>query len=69
MAYEFSEHDPELEPQASSARLGGPPRKFTGIGILDRRVRRRDRPDQSPLNARACSGVLGPRCFLRGWRP
>jgi hypothetical protein len=30
----FSEYESELEPQASSAR-GGPPRKFTGIGVLD----------------------------------
>ena len=34
MPYDFSEYESELEPQASSAR-GGPPRKFTGIGVLD----------------------------------
>jgi len=33
-----------LEPQASSARGGGPPRKFTGIGVLDP-----PRPPKRPL--------------------
>jgi len=32
--YDFPESEFELEPQASSAR-GGPPRKLSGIGILD----------------------------------
>lgn len=35
MPYEFAENEPELEPQASYARSGGPPRKHTGIGVLD----------------------------------
>ena len=34
MPYDFSEYESDLEPQACSAR-GGPPRKFTGIGVLD----------------------------------
>jgi hypothetical protein len=33
--YDFSESEFELEPQASPARGGGPPRKLSGIGILD----------------------------------
>jgi hypothetical protein len=33
--YDFAENEYELEPQASSARGGGPPRKRTGIGVLD----------------------------------
>jgi len=33
--YEFAENGDELEPQASSARGGGPPRKLTGTGVLD----------------------------------
>ncbi len=33
--YEFAENEFELGPQASSARGGGPPRKLTGIGVLD----------------------------------
>lgn len=35
MAYEFTENSYELEPQPSSAHSGGPPRKSTGIGVLD----------------------------------
>ena len=35
MPYEFAENEFELEPDTSAARSGGPPRKLTGIGILD----------------------------------
>jgi len=35
MPYEFSEWDDEPEPQAGSSRLGGPPGKSIGIGVLD----------------------------------
>jgi len=35
MPHEFAEYEPDLEPQAWSARGGGPHRKFTGIGVLD----------------------------------
>jgi hypothetical protein len=35
MPYDFQEWEQELEPQTSSARIGGPPRKLTGIGVLD----------------------------------
>jgi hypothetical protein len=35
MAYEYTEWDQQPEPEASSSRGGGPPRKNTGIGILD----------------------------------
>ena len=35
MPYEFTEWEQEPEPQASSSRAGGPPRKITGVGILD----------------------------------
>ena len=35
MPYDFPESEFELTSQASSARGGGPPRKLTGIGILD----------------------------------
>jgi hypothetical protein len=35
MPYEFRQREEELEAQASSARTGGPPRKSTGIGVLD----------------------------------
>jgi hypothetical protein len=33
--YDFAENEFELEPQASSAHGSGPPRKRTGIGVLD----------------------------------
>src|SRR6267143_4375897 len=35
MAYEFAENEFELEPESSSARGGGPPRKNTAAGVLD----------------------------------
>lgn len=35
MPYTFTEWDQELEPQASSSRWGGPPRKSTVAGVLD----------------------------------
>jgi len=35
MAYEFTEEGYEAEPQTSSGRAGGPPRKSIGIGVLD----------------------------------
>ena len=35
MPYDFAENEYELDPQASSARGNGPPRKRTGIGVLD----------------------------------
>jgi hypothetical protein len=35
LPYDFAENEFELDPQAASARGGGPPRKRTGIGVLD----------------------------------
>lgn len=35
MPYEFQDWEEDLQPLASAARLGGPPRKSTGIGVLD----------------------------------
>ena len=35
MAYEHTEWEHEPEPQASSSRSGGPPRKTVGTGVLD----------------------------------
>src|SRR5438132_1170506 len=35
LPYEFAENEYELDPQAASARGGGPPRKRTGAGVLD----------------------------------
>jgi hypothetical protein len=33
--HDFGAYDPEPEPQSSSSRFGGPPRKSTGIGVID----------------------------------
>jgi hypothetical protein len=33
--YDFAEYEDEPQPQAASARGGGPPRKLTGTGVLD----------------------------------
>jgi hypothetical protein len=35
VGYDFADYDDDLEPQACSLRGGGPPRKGTGIGVLD----------------------------------
>jgi len=35
MPYEFREWEKEPEPSACSARRGGPPLKWAGIGVLD----------------------------------
>jgi hypothetical protein len=35
MPYEFTESEPDLDPQVSSVRGGGPQRKRTGMGVLD----------------------------------
>ena len=35
MPYEFAENEFELDPASSPARSGGPPRKLTGVGVLD----------------------------------
>jgi hypothetical protein len=35
MPYEFQGWEEELEPLAASARMGGPPRKSIGVGVLD----------------------------------
>jgi len=42
--YEFAENEFALEAEASSARSGGPPRKPTGIGVIDPPV-----PPKRPL--------------------
>jgi hypothetical protein len=35
MGYEYHEREQELEPQAASSRGSLPPRKITGVGVLD----------------------------------
>lgn len=63
MPHEFNEFEPEPEPQGSSAHGGGPPRKQTGIGILDPPVPPRRPPGPIPqtpasLVFRIVAGVL-----------
>ncbi|HXA56015.1 MAG TPA: hypothetical protein VNU84_01180 [Candidatus Acidoferrum sp.] len=45
MPYEFSEHEPELQPDAGGSRSGVPPRKHTGAAVLDPPV-----PPRRPLS-------------------
>ena len=61
--YEFAENEFELDPLASSARGGEPPRKLTGIGVLDPPVSPKRPPGPIPvlpssLFFRVLSGVL-----------
>jgi len=52
--YEFEENEFALEPEASSARSGGPPPKLTGTGVIDPPV-----PPKRPL------GPIPASVFLR----
>jgi hypothetical protein len=63
MPYEFAENEFELVPEASSAHTGGPPRKLTGIGVLDPPVPPRRPPGPIPaaptsLFLRVLGGLL-----------
>jgi hypothetical protein len=44
MPYEFTDREYEPEAQASSSRGGVPPRKITGVGVLDPPVPPRKQP-------------------------
>jgi hypothetical protein len=48
MAYQFTEYEDELVPDASAALSGGPPKKLTGIGVLDPPASPRHPMRQSP---------------------
>jgi hypothetical protein len=48
MLYDFAENECEPEALAGSARGGGPARKFTGIGFLDRPVPPKRQPGLLP---------------------
>jgi hypothetical protein len=56
MPYEFQEWESEPKAQASSARGGVPPRKLTGVGVLDPLVPPRRPP--GPLAALPASFLL-----------
>jgi len=63
MAYEFTENEFELEPEAASSRGGFPPRKSTGIGVLDPPVPPKRPPGpipaaRMPLTLRILAGLL-----------
>ena len=63
MPYEFSENEFELEAAPSSAHSGGPPRKFTGIGVLDPPVPPKRPPGPIPgppasLHLRILGGLM-----------
>ena len=63
MPHEFSENEFEPEPAASSGRAGGPPRKFTGVDVLDSPVPPKRPPGPIPatpasLLLRVLGGLL-----------
>src|SRR5579862_6641904 len=58
MGYEFIEREDELEAQASSSRGGLPPRKITGVGVLDPPV-----PPRKPGADCSHSGILACERF------
>lgn len=63
MAYDFAENEFEPEVLAASARGGSPPRKFTGIGVLDPPIQPRRPPEPIPatptsLLLRIIAGVI-----------
>jgi hypothetical protein len=64
MAYEFTPYEQELEPQASGARLGGPPRKHTAAGVLDPPIQPRKQPSPTPAIPRTTMKVLAVAILL-----
>jgi len=55
MPYEFAENEFEPGADASAARSGGPPRKLTGIGILDPPVPPKRSPGPIPATPASAS--------------
>jgi len=51
MPYEFSEWEHEPETQTSSSRVGDPPRKITGVGLLDPTVPPKRQGPLLPISA------------------
>ena len=63
MPYQFSENEFELEAAASGSLRGGPPRKLTGVGVLDSSVPPKRPPGPIPAEqasrfARILAGIL-----------
>jgi hypothetical protein len=46
--YDFADNEYELDPLDSSARGGGPPRKFTGIDVVDPPIPPKRPPGSAP---------------------
>jgi hypothetical protein len=51
MPYEFNEWEHEPQTQTSSSRGGGPPRKITGVGLLDPTVPLKRQGPLLPISA------------------
>jgi hypothetical protein len=59
MPYEFTDREYEPEPQASSSRGAIPPRKITGVGVLDPPVPPKKQPGPlTPIPASLLKRVL-----------
>jgi len=63
MPYEFAENEFELEAASSGSLRGGPPRKVTGVGVLDPPVPPKRPPGPIPrespsLFVRAVAGLV-----------
>jgi hypothetical protein len=58
MPHEFHEYPFELEPEASSSRSGGPPRKSTAVDVLD--------PPRSPARPVEPMGSQASSVWMRG---
>jgi hypothetical protein len=59
MPYEFTKREYEPEPQAASSRGGLPPRKITGVGVLDPPVPPKKRPGPlTPIPASLLKRIL-----------
>jgi len=64
MAYEFTQYEQEPEAQAAGARYGGPPRKHTGIGLLDPPVPPKKPPSPTPAIPRTVIRMLAALILL-----
>jgi hypothetical protein len=59
MPYESTDREYEPEPQASSSRGGVPPRKITGVGVLDPPVPPKKQPEPlAPIPASRLKRII-----------
>jgi hypothetical protein len=67
MPHEFAENEFALEPEASSAQSGGPPRKRAGIGVIDPPVPPKRSPGPNPAGlVSVLLRILGGLLLLGG---